>query len=341
MPKNREITDWRLRAFVEAGVDLDLLEQRVPGSIERANLHAATMPPAEAATLLEEAGKLASTHHLGLSLARLSNFRSMGVFGFMVLSAKNIKQMFQLAVHYHPILYRRSSYVFIVDKAGAVFEFKHEFDGNISNRQDSEWTLAAFVYLVREVTDSNWQPGRVTFTNSAPKDLTELKKVFGNNIFFDQPSNSFSLEASLLDVAIGTQDSALSHVQREEADQLLAGIAKTNSLIDHVRLMILKNLGRGNADSDTIAQELGMSRSKLKRKLNAINHSFRALRDGVIYDVARQSLAETSSSITSIALMLGYSELSAFDRAFSRLTGMSPGQYREANGRHNLGDRSG
>jgi AraC-like DNA-binding protein len=97
--------------------------------------------------------------------------------------------------------------------------------------------------------------------------------------------------------------------------------------------MILKNLGRGDASSDTIARELGMSRSKLKRNLNMINHSFRALRDGVIYDVASQSLAETSSSITSIALMLGYSELSAFDRAFFRLTGMSPGEYRRVNGR--------
>jgi len=241
--------------------------------------------------------------------------------------------MLQLAVHYHPLLYRRSSYIFTIDEAGAVFEFKPEFAGNIAYRQDCEWTLASYVHLVRRVTVSNWQPGRVTFTHSAPEDLLALRAVFGSAILFDQPGNSFSLEPSLLETPIGTQDARLSSLLREEAEQMLAAIKKTDALTDHVRLMILKNLSRGDTSSDTIARELGMSRSKLKRNLNTTNHSFRALRDGVIYDVARQSLAETSSSITSIALMLGYSELSAFDRAFSRLTGMSPGEYRRVNGR--------
>jgi AraC-like DNA-binding protein len=333
MAKTKQEMDWRLRVFVEAGVDLELLERRVPGAIDRVNHHAATIPQDETASLLEEAGKLARTSHLGLRLAQLSDFRDMGVFGFMVLSATNVRQMFQLAVHYHPLLYRRSSYIFTIDEAGAVFEFKPQFAGKISYRQDCEWTLASYVHLVRRVTASNWQPGKVTFTHSAPEDLPALREVFGSAILFDQPGNSFSLEPSLLETPIGKQDAKLSSLLREEAEQMLAAIKKADSLADHVRLMILKNLGRGDASSDTIARELGMSRSKLKRNLNMINHSFRALRDGVIYDVASQSLAETSSSITSIALMLGYSELSAFDRAFFRLTGMSPGEYRRVNGR--------
>ena len=61
----------------------------------------------------------------------------------------------------------------------------------------------------------------------------------------------------------------------------------------------------------------------------ALDTSFRALRDDVIKNLAKQALAETTTHVTEIALKLGYSELSSFDRTFRRMTGMTPRGYRE------------
>ncbi len=71
-----------------------------------------------------------------------------------------------------------------------------------------------------------------------------------------------------------------------------------------------------------------MSVSTLKRRLKQKGFTYRQLRDGVVEDIATSAISKTQVPISEIALRVGYSELSAFDRAFVRLTGMTPLKYR-------------
>ena len=73
-----------------------------------------------------------------------------------------------------------------------------------------------------------------------------------------------------------------------------------------------------------------MSSSGLKRRLAARGLTFRALRNEVIRKVAAEALVETDAEVNAIAKKLGYSQLSAFDRAFKRMTGMSPTVFRKS-----------
>ncbi len=71
-----------------------------------------------------------------------------------------------------------------------------------------------------------------------------------------------------------------------------------------------------------------MSRQTLYRKLKKEGESFQNLAETVRRERALQYVAEGEYGLTEVAFLLGFSELSAFSRAFKRWTGESPGHYR-------------
>jgi AraC-like DNA-binding protein len=114
------------------------------------------------------------------------------------------------------------------------------------------------------------------------------------------------------------------------ADELLEAVVADRSFEARVRLVILDNLIPNGAGASHIARQLCMSVSTLKRRLKEHNFNYRSLRERTIIDLACKALSSTDSSISNIALKLGYSELSAFDRAFSKATGLAPRAYRQS-----------
>ena len=106
-----------------------------------------------------------------------------------------------------------------------------------------------------------------------------------------------------------------------------------------VRKRILEHLNDPEWGAAQLAVELHMSLSTLKRRLAEGGLTFRSIRDSVIGELGCYLLSRTERRISDIAAELGYSELSAFDRAFSRITGQSPMSYRQMT--RAAGDRDG
>lgn len=95
-----------------------------------------------------------------------------------------------------------------------------------------------------------------------------------------------------------------------------------------VRELVRDQMEKGGVRADAIAQRLDMSRYTLHRRLKRENQSFATLFDQVRQQAAQLYVAGTQTPLTDIALRLGFSEQSAFSRAFRRWTGRSPSQYR-------------
>jgi AraC-like DNA-binding protein len=90
----------------------------------------------------------------------------------------------------------------------------------------------------------------------------------------------------------------------------------------------MKDIESGPPNAELIARQMGMSLSTLKRRLAGRKLTFRGLRDAVVGELAKQALVETDLKISQVAMQLGYSEVSGFNHAFSRLVGRSPREYR-------------
>ena len=98
---------------------------------------------------------------------------------------------------------------------------------------------------------------------------------------------------------------------------------------DKVKGLIAESIGKGQADVDHVAEQLNTSRQTLYRKLKLEGVSFQGLLEEVRFTTAKEQLKEDKCSLSEIAFSLGFSDLSAFSRAFKRWSGVTPKEFRD------------
>lgn len=324
---------WLLEAFRRGGVDADRLARENPVEIRRMLYAPGDILPRDVNTLLESCARLSGDRDFGLHMVDFVDPAMLGTYGYLLTNAPTIGRFLRIAAQFYPTFYRGSDLFFRSEGEFGSLEYRVHGGTGASGRHDNEWTLGFFVDFIAKKLDASWVPIRTEFTHREPADTTALRRVFGDNIRFDAPRTAFEFATALLDFRITTTDAGLLRVLTDQAEILLRSFAQSNDVEAAVRLQILETLEQGEASLDSVARKLALSRSTLKRRLAAGGRTFRELRDGVIREVATRALVRTNTEVSAIAAKVGYAELSSFDRAFKRITGVSPSAYRQ--------DRSG
>ena len=115
------------------------------------------------------------------------------------------------------------------------------------------------------------------------------------------------------------------------ADELLAELDAGQSMAGQVERTVLPLLHTGTVTIQDVARRLGLSSQTLYRALRAEGTTFEALLAALRHRFAQGYLAQDRASLSEIAYLLGYSDVSAFSRAFKRREGVAPGAWRRAN----------
>jgi AraC-like DNA-binding protein len=333
LTSNEQPGAWFLDALAKGGVDTQELSRRLPGQVDLALRFPTTITPAALNSILSEAASLSGDRNFGLRMVDLVTTSDLGLFGYLMTNAPTVKEALEVACRYYPTFYRGATLELSTVNGTASIIFRPAGNGEIPNLLDNEWTLGSLVKLIRRGASADWSPTRTTFPHPAPEDLApedwaELNQVFGPNIHFDHENVSIEFPVDILGWSINDADPDLLRVLLQHADRLLAEIHDYETLAGKVRLMILEHLGSGKSDEAVIARDLSMSVSTLKRRLKHEGCTYRKLRDDVVEAVSKKALRESQAPISEIASRVGYSEASAFDRAFERVAGMSPKEYR-------------
>lgn len=170
----------------------------------------------------------------------------------------------------------------------------------------------------------------VCLPRSPPSDLGEHRRLLGGPFRWEGPSVRFTFDAALLDVPIGGADTTLGVVLDRHLEEQTAQLPADDDLLTSIRRAIADDLSEGAPDLDRIARRLAMSRRTLQRALQREGTSFQRLVDDTRRELAMARLRDPRLTLSELAFLVGFSELSAFDRAFRRWTGQSPGAYRAA-----------
>jgi len=320
---------WLLEAFKRGGVDTQRLARDQPDEVRDMLRDPASLPPRSLNILLNASARLCSDESLGLHMVELVDMTMLGTYGYLMANAPTVERFLHFAVKYYPTLYRGAGLEVRVNGATSTLEFNVAGVARVPRRHQHEWTLGFFADFIGKRIGNDWLPLRTSFANEPPDDPGELERVFGADITFNASRTAIEFETEILDLTINTSDWHFLKLLTDQAEALLQGIDRPESIEASVRLQILEQLWRGRATSRYIARRMGMSRSTLKRRLAAHGLTFRELRRETIRQMATRALTETDVEVSEVALKLGYSELSAFDRAFKRITGMSPTGYRQ------------
>ncbi|KAA2258805.1 AraC family transcriptional regulator [Solihabitans fulvus] len=170
---------------------------------------------------------------------------------------------------------------------------------------------------------------RADFAYPEPAHGVEYHLVFGCPPVFDAAGTALSFDRRFLDMPVVQDEVTLRRYLRQAPAELLSRRDYGVDLAAQVRRILGNGIAGGEQPSVTeVAARLDVSAPTLRRRLTAEGTSFRDVREQLLRDQAVASLVRGNESVEALALRLGFSEASAFHRAFKRWTGSSPGAYR-------------
>jgi AraC-like DNA-binding protein len=174
----------------------------------------------------------------------------------------------------------------------------------------------------------------VHFAHPEPASITEHLRVFGAPVLFGCPMTAFVIDRELLERQVPAADPRLYGILKRYLDRVLEEMPPEDDLIAAARRSIGELMRDGDPTLARVAKSLAMSPRTLERRLNERGLRFKALVADTRRRFAINYLRDPGHTLTEIAFLLGYSEVSAFNRAFKRWTGQSPMVYRRQADRH-------
>ena len=144
---------------------------------------------------------------------------------------------------------------------------------------------------------------------------------------FDTSQYAVVFSADWLDLRLPDIDREVLKLLQQEISKF--EVHQSDGLADHVRSVLRTVIVTGHSSADEVAELFSMHRCTLNRHLNKLGTCFQSLVDEVRFEIARQLLEDTRMEIVQIASLLGYSNASAFTRAFRRWKSTTPAEWRK------------
>jgi AraC-like DNA-binding protein len=195
-----------------------------------------------------------------------------------------------------------------------------------------ETAVASLVQLARDMTGQPLAATMVGFVNAAPADEAPYERFFGCQVLFEQPTTRLVLDAALLALPLRKSDPGLLALLDQQAERMLREVATPAPVPEPVevwRATLVSLIRQGQTSLAELAAAHHMSARSLQRRLAEQGSSFQALLDDTRHRLALGYLRDPALELVEIALLLGYSEQSAFTRALRHWTGLAPAQWRK------------
>ena len=171
-------------------------------------------------------------------------------------------------------------------------------------------------------------PRCVEFACEPPADPEQWAKALGARVLFAVPLTRVVYPLTSTGMVSTTSDANLAPILGRHADELLARLGDLTDLSGRVRDAIVAQLRRGEVQLAAVATAMGVSERTLQRRLRDEHTSYEALLDETRFALASSYLRDPALGVSEIAWLIGYTEISAFYRAFRRWTGTTPVAYR-------------
>jgi AraC-like DNA-binding protein len=283
------------------------------------------------ARLLDLAAEATGDGCFGLHLAaREVDIRDAGLLAYVGLSSRTLGEALRNLARYGSVLNDAIRGTLEVADGSADLVLEVLDPAVRDRRQAVEFSVANIVRACRVVTRTGLRPVAVEFVHPRNDAVDAFERFFGCPVSFGRARNVISLTPQQLALPVSTADDRLLEVLTGYCREILARHRQRSPELRHqIERHLIDLLPRGEASAARVARELGMSVRTLSRKLQADGASFAAILDELRTDLASRYLEDRTIPLADVAYLLGYSDLSAFSRAFKRRTGRSPGQMRQ------------
>lgn len=265
---------------------------------------------------------------LGIHVAEAERLEEYGILGYALLSSATVGDAWSWLCRFHDLVTAGTAFELVVDGPTATMRYAGPLRPQMPRAVVDE-IVVGLVGLWRQTTGADWTPLEVRFAYPRPPRVDEHVRVLRAVPTFGAAHDELVVPASLLSMPQRGADPALAEQLAKRLVDLVPSPGE-DPLLGDVRAAVARELHTGSVGARTVARRLAVGERTLRRHLRERGTTFRAIVDEVRIARARRHLGEPGTSIVEVAFALGFSDASAFHRAFRRWTGTTPAAFREA-----------
>jgi AraC-like DNA-binding protein len=312
------------------GCDLNAILERV--GIPRSALADARtrFPKRRFQALWQVASEATGDPAIALRVSTMVKPNTLGIIGYLALASESGRNAFELVQGLTPLLWEDvecdlesgGEEAFIRCRTGGSQQGSHF---------TTEYAIGLTATMSRVLGAGRSDPLEARFSYSAPAYADEYERILRLPVRFDAGEDGVLFPISMIDRLNPSADAALRQLLERYAADQLAEIPTYARFSQRVRACILSMLPLCSLSADTVAGKLCMSNRTLRRRLHEEATSYREILDDVRAELARRYLRKEKRGIDEVAFLLGFSDPSAFTKAFRRWTGQTPADFVRAN----------
>ncbi len=281
--------------------------------------------------LNENAARLTGDEDFGLHVGEQTDVKMYGVLGYITLNSQTFGEALNRLTRYQQI--RTNAVKFSLETIGSDAHLAYIYQTmDISprnRRQESEEMMSTMMKVGRNLTRVDWKPREVHFEHAQPENVSEHERIFRAPVRFNKPLTKLIFDSSILSLPIAEADLTLGSLLERQAEDLLAKSPRhEGAFVNQVQQLIEENLRGGELRMEAVCQKSGISSRTLQRKLKEEGTSYQELLEETQREMSELYLQKPEIAICEVAYLLGFSQPSAFHRAFRRWTGLTPKAYR-------------
>jgi AraC-like DNA-binding protein len=265
---------------------------------------------------------------LGFHLAQAPDLREIGALYYILASSEFLSEALHRGVRYTSIVNEGIS-VTIIDGTDVCLTFAYVGVGRHLDRHQIEFWMTALVRMCRQLTGLRLLPTRVSLTHHRDRTCSEFVEFFGRDVKFGAAVDAVVFATAIKHMPVVSADPYLNQLVISCCEEALSRrLTNRNSFRSSVENAIGPLLPHGKARAGEIARRLGVSQRTFARRLSLEEVTFSDVLESLRSDLAERYLTNDDLSISQIAWLLGYQEVSAFTHAFKRWTGKTPREVR-------------
>lgn len=286
-------------------------------------------PLATFTSLLEAAAREALDPTLGLKLGAKFDLASLGKLGQMMMAAPSVGEAIGAFVHHFALVQTNTTLRLSVQESTARLAYEITDPTVRCREQDENFTLAMVDGMFRTLLGARWRPVRVDVAHQPGDDLAAYQRHFNAPLRFGATQNALVFASPLLTLPPREAASGVYHHLKSELGAELSTQLRRLDLRAGLEAWLSAAICHNHTfEAPDAAADFGLSLRSFQRLLTELGLSYATLRNQVRQRMSRTLLSETTLPVTEIGQRLGYSETSAFSRAFRTLEGISPAQFR-------------
>jgi len=312
----------------DLGGDPRPLYQRVGLTAKLISNSDSLIPCESVCSLLDLAASELEAPTLGLMMGDRRKVYQLGLLWPLLAQSPNMEQALTSAAEHLHLHNRGISWRLHIDGKLAFLTRGDRVAGEIPTFQWAVYCTCSMLGVMRALCGAAWRPRAVGFIHSAPQERQAYDRFFGVKVAFDQDFNSLIFPTEDLNRAAPDHNRALYDQLNRQIEVLEEEYGRQEDFCSKVRMLIERHMQAPDYSQETLASQMTMHPKALQRELRRHGATFRELKAEVRLDMAERYLKDSDIPLTTIANILGFSDLSSFSHAFKASHRVSPAVWR-------------